>query len=230
MKYVIVLILWANCNRTNHVLPAKNITEESASATNINTKSYNEIKNKAVALLEVFRKNPIARNEKDLYAFVADSLIQFWYGTTWNFYGTTETPGKGSIACGYFVTTVLRDAGMKINRSKLAQCASEVMIKQLSADRTIQRFSYEPVDSFTYKVLRNEAGLYIVGLDCHTGFLYNNKKEVYFIHASYRIPKIVIKEKAKESKILMASKYRVIGKINFFSTSSAKPTPLHILH
>jgi hypothetical protein len=63
--------------------------------------------------------------------------------------------------------------------------------------------------------LKKEAGLYIVGLDCHTGFLYNDGNEVYFIHASYATPKIVIKEKAKESGILIASKYRVIGKVNF---------------
>src|SRR2546429_7045322 len=34
-------------------------------------------------------------------------IFPSWYGTAWDFYGTTEVPQQGKIACGYFVTTVL---------------------------------------------------------------------------------------------------------------------------
>lgn len=145
---------------------------------------------------------------------IIDSILPCWYGTPWNFYGTTQNPGEGAIACGYFVTTVLRDAGMQLNRIKLSQCASEEMIKALSIKNSIARFRNQPFESFVKQVSEKGKGLYIVGLDFHTGFLYNDGKEVYFIHASYAEPKIVKKEKAIQSGVLAASKYKVIGRVN----------------
>jgi hypothetical protein len=56
-------------------------------------------------------------------------------------------------------------------------------------------------------------GLYVVGLDVHTGFIVNTGSEVYFIHASYVEPSMVVREKALESRILAASNYRVLGRI-----------------
>src|SRR5262245_2869906 len=47
---------------------------------------------------------------------VADDLVPAWIGTTWDFWGTTATPREGSIACGHFVGTVLRDAGFRVDR------------------------------------------------------------------------------------------------------------------
>jgi hypothetical protein len=46
---------------------------------------------------------------------------------------TSETPGRGEIACGYFVSTVLRDAGFGVERVRLAQQASERIVRTLSA-------------------------------------------------------------------------------------------------
>jgi len=50
-------------------------------------------------------------------------------------------------------------------------------------------------------------------LDVHTGFIVNSGDEVYFVHASYGEPLAVVKERALDSKILQASKYRVLGRI-----------------
>jgi hypothetical protein len=66
-----------------------------------------------------------SQNKKDLAYIIDKKLLPYWLGTTWNFNGTTQVPGEGSIACGYFVTTLLRDAGVKLERVKLAQMASE---------------------------------------------------------------------------------------------------------
>ncbi|RXK58302.1 hypothetical protein ESA94_16785 [Lacibacter luteus] len=146
--------------------------------------------------------------------FIVDSIIPFWYGTKWNFYGNTQEPQKGSIACGYFVTTVLRDAGLHINRVKLAQVPSEEMIKSICNRNSIKRFSNTVMPAFINELLQSENGLYIVGLDFHTGFIYHNNRELYFIHASYQMPQVVIKQNATESSILSSSKYKVIGKVN----------------
>ena len=141
-------------------------------------------------------------------------LFEFWYGTPWDFYGTTETPGQGKIACGYFVTTVLRDLGLKVQRAKLAQQASENIIRSLTTDAHIKRYRLKHINDFVEDVRKAGPGIYIVGLDVHVGFIINVDDEVYFIHPSYMDPLCVVKERALESRILIASKYRVLGKIS----------------
>jgi len=141
-------------------------------------------------------------------------IFDFWYGTPWDFNGTTETPGQGKIACGYFVTTVLRDLGLKVQRAKLAQQASENIVLSLTTDPHIKRFRQTPLNDFVETVRNWGRGLYIVGLDIHVGFILNDDEGVYFIHSSYIDPLCVIKEDVRESKILASSKYRVLGKIS----------------
>jgi hypothetical protein len=141
-------------------------------------------------------------------------IFDFWYGTPWDFNGTTETPGQGKIACGYFVTTVLRDLGLKVQRAKLAQQASENIILSLTTDVHVKRFRQTPLSDFVDAVRNWGEGLYIVGLDIHVGFMVNVDRHVYFIHSSYIDPLCVIREDARESKVLASSKYRVMGKIS----------------
>lgn len=145
---------------------------------------------------------------------IEQNIFPFWYGTDWDFNGTTETPREGKIACGYFVTTVLRDAGLRLSRVSLAQQASENIIKSLTTAPFIKRFHNTPIEKFVGEVKKSGAGLYIVGLDIHVGFILNNGEEIYFIHSSYVEPSEVIREKAIESPILNSSRYRVIGKIS----------------
>jgi len=63
---------------------------------------------------------------------ITEKIFPCWYNTPCDFKGTTQQPGKGRIACGYFVTTVLRDAGFLIPRVKWAQFAPESMIHALA--------------------------------------------------------------------------------------------------
>jgi hypothetical protein len=139
-------------------------------------------------------------------------IFPSWYGTAWDFNGTTEVPQQGKIACGYFVSTVLRDAGWRVQRARLAQQASENIILSLTTDRYVQRFRRVAIGDFVDAVKKWGAGIYVVGLDIHTGFIVNTGDEVYFIHSSYVDPYTVVREKATESKILAASNYRVLGK------------------
>jgi hypothetical protein len=144
---------------------------------------------------------------------VINDLFPFWYGTDWDFNGNTETPNQGKIACGYFVSTLLRDIGWKVERARLAQQASENIILSLTSESQIKRFRGTSIEDFV-KALKNYGdGLYVVGLDIHTGFIVNTGGEIYFIHSSYIEPYKVLKERAIESNILSSSKYRVIGKL-----------------
>lgn len=144
---------------------------------------------------------------------IYNDLFPPWYGTAWDFNGTTEIPQQGKIACGYFVSTVLRDAGLKVDRVRLAQQASENIILSLTTNPFVKRFRSVPIDEFVVAVKDWGSGIYIVGLDIHVGFIVNTGDDIYFIHSSYEEPYKVIKETAIDSRILAASKYRVLGRV-----------------
>ena len=144
---------------------------------------------------------------------IYDHLFPAWYGTAWDFNGTTEIPQQGKIACGYFISTVLRDAGWKVERVRLAQQASENIILSLTTDPFIKRFRRVAIADFVSAVKEWGPGIYIVGLDNHVGFIMNTGDDVYFIHSSYVDPYMVVKEKAINSQVLAASNYRVLGNI-----------------
>lgn len=164
---------------------------------------------------KVIAKRSKQKQQQFFISALTKQLFPFWYGTRWSFYGNTTTPGHGSIACGYFVTTTLSHAGVKLNRIKLAQCASEEMIRSLVQKQNITHFNSLSLHNFINGISKKGKGIYIIGLDNHTGFIYiDSTNEVSFIHASGRFPFCVINEKASESVVLEKSNYKVVGKIS----------------
>lgn len=151
---------------------------------------------------------------KEFTNLMVNKIFPYWYGTPWNFNGTTQKPNEGKIACGYFVTTTIEDMGFPINRIKLAQSASEEMIKSLVSKENITRFSGISMEDFEKKIIKKGNGLYIIGLDNHTGFVLVSNEGNYFIHSNGYFPQEVMKEKLSDSKIIAKSKYRVVGKIS----------------
>ena len=77
----------------------------------------------------------------------------------------------------------------------------------------IRRFSNLPITAFIEVIEEWGDGLYLVGLDDHVGFIENDPHGVRFIHSSYVDPFCVVSEKADQSRILSASRYRVLGKL-----------------
>lgn len=175
--------------------------------------NYPEYTSNAKSLFRQYQRDPNAKNKKLLLGQIRDSLFNCWLGTPWDFNGTTEEPGVGTIACGYFVTTLLRDIGIKVRRIEHAQCASEEMIKAVCTRNTIKRFNNQEMSTFIKKINEFGTGLYVVGLDFHTGFILNDGDETYFIHANYTGKRVVEKEIAIGSAVLGSSKYKVIGKV-----------------
>lgn len=161
----------------------------------------------------VERPAVIAEARTLLTRSIYDDVFPAWYGTPWDFNGTSEIPRQGKIACGYFVSTVLRDAGWKVQRVRLAQQASENIILSLTTDPFVRRFRRVAIADFVSAVKEWGPGIYIVGLDIHVGFIVNTDDDIYFIHSSYVEPYTVIREKAIESRILTGSNYRVLGNI-----------------
>jgi hypothetical protein len=155
-----------------------------------------------------------AELEQQFLTLINTRIFPYWYGTKWNFHGTTEIPNEGSIACGYFVTTVLRDMGVPVKRSRMAQCPSEEMIRSLVSKKNIHHLSGMDIQTFETRLKKFGNGLYIAGLDKHTGFILLSDEGNYFIHSSGSFPYQVIKEPLLKAGVLIKSNYRVVGKVS----------------
>lgn len=143
---------------------------------------------------------------------ISNHIFPYWYGTKWAFSGTSQIPQRGKIACGYFVTTTLEDVGYSLNRSSLACMASEQMITNLTQKEYITHISNTDILTFKNKISVLGKGLYNVGLDKHTGFILYDEIGIFFIHSGGQYPCHVRKENILDSKTLINSKYKVVGK------------------
>jgi hypothetical protein len=147
-----------------------------------------------------------------VFTALREQIFPAWYGTSWDYSGTTQTPGEGKIACGYFVSTTLRDVGFRVERIKMAQQASENIIRTLISEPLIWRFRKTGAVPVIEKVKERGEGLYLVGLDNHVGYLSNDAGKVSFCHASYLDPGAVTCEPAETAQALR-SNYYVLGEL-----------------
>lgn len=144
---------------------------------------------------------------------VAGVLSPFWYGTRWDFNGITETPGEGRVACGYFVSTMMKHAGLGVERVRMAQQASENIIRTLTGAPHLYKGHGLSIADFVTLVRGLGPGLSVVGLDKHVGLLWHDGAEVWFLHSTVAEVGEVIKERALDSRTLASSKYRIVGAI-----------------
>jgi hypothetical protein len=147
-----------------------------------------------------------------IFSEVVDEMFPQWFGTPWDFNGTTTVPKQGMIACGYFVTTVIQHSGFKIPRVKWAQMASESMIRKITKD--IKRFHNAPVSDVISYLKKKPDGLYIAGMDSHVGFVYKKGNVMRFVHSNYYEAEIgVMSQELAGNNPLNDSHYRVIGRL-----------------
>lgn len=84
------------------------------------------------------------------------------------------------------------------------------MMKELTSSKDIKNLSYLTYKEFGNWMRDYGKGLFIVGLDFHTGFIVNDGNEVWFMHSNYINKAGVLKEKLTESAALKSSKTRFI--------------------
>lgn len=113
---------------------------------------------------ELQREQIINEAGKLLTDQIVYELIPFWYRTRWSFEGHTEVPRNGTVACGYFVSTVLRDAGFKINRFKLAQGSPSTEAYSISVMDSVKLLEGLPYSKVLEYFLTRDDGLYFAGL------------------------------------------------------------------
>ena len=174
----------------------------------IKLKPYTEFKKE----IKAFKGN-LKQKQKRFFTYINCDTPDYWIGTKWDFNGTTSEPKSGTIACGYFVTTVLQDFGIPLKRYYLAQQAAAVIVSKLTQKSSIKTCStIQQLEK--YVMNRNQNEVYIVGLDFHVGFIIREDNNLYFLHSNYINREGVIKEKMATSKALNASKSFTIGSLS----------------
>jgi hypothetical protein len=109
-------------------------------------------------------RNTLLKEASELLEIeLVQKIFPAWYGTKWDFNGYSETPKVGVIACGYFVSTTLRDMGFQLNRFRIAQLYSHDIVKRVSGSSK----QFDTLDKMLQQLLKEEDQLYVVGLDQH---------------------------------------------------------------
>ncbi len=158
-----------------------------------------------VAVIEAARREVLEAFDRRLFPA--------WLGTQWAFHGTSETPGSGTIACGYFVSTLLRDAGFRVQRVRMAQQASEQIVTSLAPEAEVVRFRYLTPPQVVARVReRFGDGLFVVGLDYHVAFLRLDGAEARLCHSAVLAPGSVVCEPAATAEGLVSG-YHVVGRL-----------------
>ncbi len=219
MKFLFVLLLIISIAPCNRPRQRRDRMKSATGVDFIPNKSYNqtkeEIENKrkefSVKYPSVNAHNPekIQQAIIDYWvSSISNDLFNQWQNTPWDFNGTASRPNKEPIACGYFVTAILLDMSLKIDRRKLSVFTSSAMMKSLTPNQKLKNLSHLSYRDF-YKTLKHFGkGVYIIGLDFHTGFIVNDGKEVWFIYSNYIKRKGVTKENILNSVALQSSKTR----------------------
>ncbi len=147
-------------------------------------------------------------------ATLVNKVFHYWYGTPWDFNGHTNTPNKGNVACGYFVSTTLKHIGLQVNRYTLAQQNPQNEALSLSCGDTIFKFQYVAAMNVVDSLSAFTPGLYFVGLSSHVGFVLVRKQTVFFIHSNYVGDGGVAIELAKYSDAFLSSRSFTLARIS----------------
>ena len=155
----------------------------------------------------------VERDARVVLEHALPTMMRCWLGTPWDFNGTAKGPGAGKIACGYFVATVLKDAGFQVDRYQLAQQPSENILRSFLAKESCELSVGKEYQAFATQVEAREPGVYIVGLDSHVAFVVVGGEGFRFIHSSGSRPWRVVDEGRAEAAVLQRSKWRMLGNL-----------------
>jgi len=159
------------------------------------------------------RKSVLAATRRLFITSMVDEIVPYWYGTPWDYNGYTNTPRKGIVACGYFVSTTIKHAGIKVNRYELAKCYSRSIVEQMCAPESILTVRPDSKADLIAQIEHLPEDLYIVGLDNHVGFLLHENHTWWFIHSNYAEPFGVVREHAVDAQAFGSNTY-VIGNLS----------------
>lgn len=153
----------------------------------------------------------VERDARIILEHALPAMMRCWLGTPYDFNGTAAKPGGGRIACGYYVATLLMDAGFRVDRYQLAKQPSENILRSFLGKDACSLSVGKPYDAFAADLAKAEPGVYLVGLDTHVAFAVTAADGFRLIHASGSRPWCVVDEGRDEALVLQRSNWRMLG-------------------
>lgn len=155
--------------------------------------SYNTIKENIKKTRQSIDPKNISQDSlsKLFTELLVNQIIPYWYDTPWDFNGYTATPQKGTIACGYFVSTTLEHMGIRVNRYKLAQQSPINEAKTLTLNAPIINIAYDSATESVQELKTKfnkvmKEGIYFIGFSAsHVGYVLKKNDELFLIHSNY---------------------------------------------
>ncbi len=134
---------------------------------------------------------------------LTEQIIPHWLGTPWSFEGHTSVPGSGEIACGYFVSTTLKDVGFNLDRYKFAQQLPIHEAKTLALVTPLLEINNNSTtERITILKDKLKEGIYFIGFDQnHVGYIQKKGRELFVIHSNYIGAEGVVIERIEESQV-----------------------------
>lgn len=134
---------------------------------------------------------------------LTEQIIPYWIGTPWSFEGHTSEPGSGEIACGYFVSTTLKDVGFNLDRYKFAQQLPIREAKTLAIGKPLLEINNNSTtERITILKDKLKEGIYFIGFDqSHVGYIQKKGNELFVIHSNYISSEGVVIERIKDSRV-----------------------------
>jgi hypothetical protein len=157
------------------------------------------------------QKAAVEHDARVMLELIMPEMMRCWLGTGYDFNGVAERPGEGKIACGYYVSTLIRDAGSKVNRYTLAQQASQNILRTFTAKENCLLRVGEKYDTYANWLETLEPGIYIMGLDTHVGFVVIEKDGMKFLHSSGIDQAGVVEEPRDQALAIKWSNWRMLG-------------------
>lgn len=157
-------------------------------------------------------RDVILQSSSDLLSLIMPTMMKCWHGTPWDFNGMATTPGEGKIACGYFVSIIMKDAGFDVQRIQLAQQASQNILLTFLPKSALEIKVAANYSEYMDEIRHKQDGIYIIGLDKHVGFIVKTKDQLEFIHSGGEQDQVITEDQQHAASI-RKSRYRVIGNI-----------------
>ena len=167
--------------------------------------SYTEAKQEILSVKRHLHTSPMLPDSLSTIftSLLTEKLIPHWLTTPWSFEGHTSIPRNGEIACGYFVSTTLRDMGFNLNRYSFAQQLPIHEAKTLNLGIPPVEINSSSTDE-RIRVLKTtlKEGIYFIGFDqSHVGYIQKKHGELFIIHSNYINAEGVVIEKIEDSQV-----------------------------
>lgn len=213
--FVCSLSQWAGCQARAEQEPAAAVAEPASfEATIVAIEGERRRLAGLYARAESEDRRAALRVEARAYvrAAIVREIFPAWYGMQWGL-GPSSTadrphaPGM-TVACGYFVSSVLENAGLRLGtRFTYAQAPALHVQKTLApAAGDLHRYFSISGEALADKIAGLGEGLYIIGLANHIGFVVVDAAGVRLVHASYTGDQVVISEPLATARAIADSR------------------------